>query len=930
MNIKEIIMRSGQLPASEIAEQVNESLRQHHTLVITAPPGAGKSTLLPLTIMSGQEEDANEGEKNIKDGDKKEENAADGGKVLMLEPRRLAARQIAERMASILGEPVGKTVGYRVRFDNKVSKDTRIEVLTEGILTRMLVSDPTLEGISTIIFDEFHERSINSDLALALARQTQVILRPDLRIVIMSATIDATSICQALDAPLIESKGRMYPVEVNYEDISEYKNGFGTYENFGNFGCEGVAMATATVIAKAHREHEGDILAFLPGQGEIQRCLELLGDSLSPTAVLPLYGNLSPEKQRQAIAPSREGERKVVLATPIAETSITIEGMRIVVDSGLYKHLVFDKNTGLSHLETTSISMDMATQRMGRAGRVAEGICYRLWAKTAEHLMKEQRTPEIEEADLSSMLLDIASFGENDIYGLPWLTLPPKANIMQAKDLLCSLGALEENDIDKESSKEEGVFSKTETRNKASLYIGSITPMGRKMEALPCHPRIARMILSAETKPLQALACDIAALLEEKDPMSETGECDITLRLSVLRSNRRKGALGRWARIALIAKEYRRMANIEENNKKINSERKSHPDEDNSPVDGEEVGMLLAHAYPERIAMAIDNIGGYRLASGNTVSIDREDPMSARSWIAIASLYAGNTGNTSNPSRLSYGKASSSSPLKQGKVFLAAPLNLEMISEMAKERDRIAWDSKQGMVVMQQERYIGKLVIDTRPIHDANKADIIAIICEAIKKEGLSMLDWNEQVQQLQRRVAKVAEWHPELSIPDLSTEHLMETAQDWLPFYLEQDGKVKHTITELKKLNLEEILWNSIPYDVQQEIDRLAPTHIQVPTGSRIRIDYRQGAEAPVLSVRLQECFGMEKTPCVNDGKQPLLMELLSPGFKPVQLTQDLQSFWKTTYFEVRKELKRRYPKHYWPENPLEAEAVRGIKRKS
>ena len=901
MNIKEIIVRSGQLPASEIAEKVNESLRQKHTLVITAPPGAGKSTLLPLTIMSGQEEDANN-----------EGNAANCGKVLMLEPRRLAARQIAERMASILGEPVGKTVGYRVRFDNKVSKDTRIEVLTEGILTRMLVSDPTLEGISTIIFDEFHERSINSDLALALTRQAQSILRPDLRIVIMSATIDATSICQALDAPLIESKGRMYPVEIKYEDISEYKNNTG---NFGSFGCEGVAMATASVIAKAHREHKGDILAFLPGQGEIQRCLELLGDSLAPTAVLPLYGNLSPEQQRQAIAPSREGERKVVLATPIAETSITIEGVRIVVDSGLYKHLVFDKNTGLSHLETANISMDMATQRMGRAGRVAEGICYRLWAKTAEHLMPEQRTPEIEGADLSSMVLDIASFGESDVYSLPWLTFPPKANILQARDLLCSLGALEEVDIDKESSKEEGVFAKTEARNVTSLYIGNITPMGRKMETLPCHPRIARMILSAETKALQSLACDIAALLEEKDPMSETSECDITLRLSVLRSNRRKGTLGRWARIAQIAKEYRKMV---------------HTDEDNSPVDAEEVGMLLAHAYPERIAMAIDNIGGYRLASGNTVSIDREDPMSAHTWIAIASLYAGNTGNAGNQARPSYGKASNSSPLKQGKVFLAAPLNLEMISEMAKERDRIAWDSKQGMVVMQRERYIGKLVIDARPIHDANNADIIAIICEAIKKEGLSMLDWNEQVQRLQRRVAKVAEWHPGLSIPDLSTEHLMETAQDWLPLYLEQDGKVKHTTSELKKLDLTEILWNSIPYDTQQEIDRLAPTHIQVPTGSRIRIDYRQGAEAPVLSVRLQECFGMEKTPCVNDGKQPLLMELLSPGFKPVQLTQDLQSFWQTTYFEVRKELKRRYPKHYWPENPLEAEAVRGVKRKS
>ena len=910
MNIKEIIARSGNLPASEIAKEVNEALGKNNTLVITAPPGAGKSTLLPLTILY-----AEEGTEGKSAGKEAVEEEAIGrketkGKVLMLEPRRLAARQIAERMASIIGEPVGKTVGYRVRFDNKISKDTRIEVLTEGILTRMLVSDPTLEGVSTIIFDEFHERSINSDLALALSLQAQGIIRPDLRIVIMSATIDASGICQALHAPLIESKGRMYPVEIIYEDTTGYKN---------SYGYEDCAVATAAIIAKAHHAHKGDILAFLPGQGEIQRCLEILGDSLAPTTVYPLYGNLSPEMQRKAIAPSKEGERKVVLATPIAETSLTIEGVRIVIDSGLYKKLVFDTNTGLSHLETTRISMDMATQRMGRAGRVAEGFCYRLWPKTSEHLMAERRTPEIEEADLSSMVLDIASFGESKVEALPWLTMPPKANVLAAKELLQSLGAIETKEKEKKggfSGKEDkGDFSGKEDKGDFSEKADAemvITSLGRKMELLPCHPRIARMILSAKGKGLKALACDIAALLEEKDPMAESGECDITLRLSILRSNRRKNTLGRWARIAQIAKEYNRMVwnktdgtNHSEHQGMI-SGKKVYAEEDNSPVDGEEAGMLLAYAYPERIAKAMDNIGGFKLANGNKVSIDHNDPMSARPWIAIASLYAGN-----------------------GRVFLAAPLNIDLLSEMMQTRDRIEWDGRQGMVVMQQERHIGKIVIDSKPIQSADKKQIISIICEAIKKEGLSMLDWNEPVQRLQRRVAKVAEWHPELDIPDLSTEHLMQTAQNWLAFYLEENGRVKTSTTELKKLNLSDILWNSIPYELQQEIDRLAPTHIEVPTGSHIRIDYRQGAEAPVLSVRLQECFGMEKTPCVNDGKQPVLMELLSPGFKPVQLTQDLQSFWQNTYFEVRKELKRRYPKHYWPENPLEAEAVRGVKRK-
>lgn len=866
MNIQEIIACSGQLPASEIAEEVNETLKKNNTLVITAPPGAGKSTLLPLTILTGEIEQ---------------------GKVLMQEPRRLAARQIAERMSSIIGEPVGKTVGYRVRFDNKVSKDTQIEVLTEGILTRMLVNDPTLEGVSTIIFDEFHERSINSDLALALTLQAQGIIRPDLRIVIMSATIDASGICQALHAPLIESKGRMYPVEIIYEDATGYKN---------SYGYEDCAVATAAIIAKAHHAHEGDILAFLPGQGEIQRCLDILSDSLGTTSIYPLYGNLSPEMQRKAIAPSNEGERKVVLATPIAETSLTIEGVRIVIDSGLYKKLVFDTNTGLSHMETVRISMDMATQRMGRAGRVAEGICYRLWQKTSEHLMAERRTPEIEEADLSSMVLDIASFGESEVETLPWLTIPPKVNIMAAKELLQSLGAIETKEKENGEKADAGMV---------------ITSLGRKMELLPCHPRIARMILSTKGKSQQALACDIAALLEEKDPMADSNECDITLRLSILRNNRRKKMLGRWARIAQIAKEYNRMVwNKAEGTTHTDyhgmaSAKKGYAEEDNSPVDGEDAGLLLAYAYPERIAKAIDNIGRFKLANGNRVSIDSKDPMSARPWIAIASLYAGN-----------------------GRVFLAAPLNIDHLSEMMKTRDRFEWDSRQGMVVMLQERHIGKIVIESKPIQSTDKAQITSIICEAIKKEGLSMLDWNEQVQRLQRRVAKVAEWHPELNIPNLSTEHLMQTAQDWLAFYLEENGKMRTSTTELKKLNLSEILWNFIPYELQQEIDRLAPTHIEVPTGSHIRIDYRQGAEAPVLSVRLQECFGMGETPCVNDGKQPLLMELLSPGFKPVQLTQDLQSFWQNTYFEVRKELKRRYPKHYWPENPLEAEAVRGVKK--
>lgn len=820
------------LPAFSIADSINQTLRESANLVVTAPPGAGKSTLLPLTILEGM---------NGK------------GKILMLEPRRLAARQIAERMASLISEPAGKTVGYRVRFENKVSAETRIEVLTEGILTRMLVKDATLEGVDVIIFDEFHERSIHSDLALALTLQAQNIIRPDLKIIIMSATIDTSAICQALHAPLIECAGRMFPVKTLYAETDTDK--YTIYKE------------VAAAVMRAHREHEGDILAFLPGQADIQRCEELLIATLAgtQTQVYPLYGNLSPERQRKTIAPSLQGERKIVLATPIAETSLTIEGVRIVIDSGFCRQLVYDVRTGLSHLETVRISKDMAIQRRGRAGRVAEGICYRLWSKTSEHLMQEQRKPEIEEADLTPMVLDIAAFGESDPMSLPWLTPPSNSNIFNARHLLLSLQAINED--------------------------GSVTLLGRKMASLPCHPRIAKMMLNSKTDAQKALACDMAAVLEEKDPMSEHEDSDMTLRIAMLRSQRERKNLGKWARIAQIAQEYRRMLKVKE---------------DNHPVDPEEVGSLIASAYPERIAMAVDNIGNFRMSGGQNIFIDRNNPMSLHSWLAIASLNSAGS---------------------KGKVFLSAPVSINDLPTST--FTNISWDSKAGAVRMQSERRIGQLVVESKPIHDADKGQIIDIICSAVRKEGLSMLDWNEKVKRLQQRVEKVKQWHPEMNVPDLSTEHLLTTASDWLPFYIEQEGKLRTTSAELRKLDLAEILWAQVPYELQEEIDHLAPTHIAVPSGSRIRIDYRPGTEAPVLSVRLQECFGMTQTPKVDNGRKRLLMELLSPGFKPVQLTQDLASFWQGTYFEVRKKLKRRYHKHYWPENPLESEAVRGVKRK-
>lgn len=862
------------LPASQIADAVNEALRKDGGAVITAPPGAGKSTLLPLTVL----EELNR--TTYPSSDMVEENTTH--KILMLEPRRLAARQIAERMAEMLGEEVGETVGYRVRFERKVSKATRIEVLTEGILTRMLTNDATLEGVDVVIFDEFHERSINSDLSLALTRLAKDIVRPDLKIIIMSATIDAEYICKSLNLPLIQSEGKMFHVDVRYilNGTLRHDLAASCYENSN---INEVTSAVASVVRKAHSENEGSILVFLPGQGEIQRCAEMLEGTLGETHVYPLYGNLPPEQQRKAIAPVKGGGRKVVLATPIAETSLTIEGIRIVVDSGLHRKLIFDGRNGLSHLETMRISKDMAMQRTGRAGRLTDGICYRLWTKVSESRMEEQRKPEILEADLAPMVLDIAAFGESDIEALPWMTMPERDAVFRARVILQSLGAIDGS--------------------------GCITEMGKQMVALPCHPRISRMIIHAKDDRIKSLACDIAALLEEKDLMNDSPDTDVSLRVLALRKARNQKGIGHWSRIQRASEEYHRMVF----GKVAGVKQGGCPE-----VVPTDVGALIAYAYPERIAKAWDNNGGYRLASGDNVRVDMGDSVSAHQWIAIASA---NLSGNSN-----------------GRVFLSAPLDITDIRDLMTERDNVSWDSKELKVMVQHEWRIGKLLTGSKPIHDAEKDDIVRIICEAVRKDGLSMFDWNEDVLRLQRRVAKVAEWHPELEMPDLSTDHLMQTANEWLPLYIERNGRIAISATELRKLSLHEVLMGLL-YNFQPScspesngvmiIDRYAPSHVQVPTGSRIRIDYRNGADAPVLSVRLQECFGMEDTPTVDDGQQPLLMELLSPGYKPVQLTQDLRSFWNGTYFEVRKELKRRYPKHYWPENPLEAEAVRGVKRK-
>ena len=811
-----------------MAADVNRALSEQGGAVVTAPPGAGKSTLLPLTILDALPE----------------------GKVVLLEPRRVAARQIAERMAWMLGEPVGKTVGYRMRFEQCVSAGTRIEVVTEGILVRRLVDDPGLDGVSVVIFDEFHERSLTTDVALALTREARSVLRPDLKLVLMSATIDAADLCAALDLPLIESSGKMFPVEMVR----------GTVEAV----AENAAELVARTVREAHRTQEGDILAFLPGEADIRRCAELLGDSLAPTKVFPLYGLLPGAEQRRAIAPSGPGERKVVLATPIAETSLTIEGVRVVVDSGLFRKPVFDPQRGLSRLETVRISRDMADQRTGRAGRVAPGVCYRLWSLATEQRMADIRVPEVLEADLAPTVLDIAAWGESHPERLSWLTPPPAYALSQARRLLVSLDAVDED--------------------------GAITPHGRTLAALPCHPRMAQMLLKADSPYRKALAADLAALLEEKDPL-DTPEAGAYIRLKALRDARRSRREGRWGRIARLAEQYRNMVRVPE---------------DNGDPDPFEAGALLAAAYPERIAKAWkEGVGRFCLAGGDLAAVDPSDPLAASEWLAVGSVNA--------------------APGGVGRIFLAAPLGASDLKPYIRRRDVVAWDSRQGSVVARRESRVGQLSVGTQPLPDVPREEIARIICEAIRKEGTSMLDFSDEVQNLQRRVAAVAAWHPELDLPDLSTETVLDQAPAWLPPFL---GTASSTV-ELKRIDLSEALWSRLTWTQQQAVERLAPSHITVPTGSRIRVEYRQGADAPVVRVRLQECFGLVDTPRVDDGRRPVLMELLSPGFKPVQLTADLHSFWEGTYFEVRKELKRRYPKHAWPDDPLAADPVRGVRKK-
>jgi len=769
----------------------------------------------------------------------------------MLEPRRLAARTIASRMSDLLGESVGQTVGYRIRFDTKISENTKIEVVTEGILTRMIHSDNALEGVGLVIFDEFHERSIHADVALALCREGQHILRPDLRIMIMSATLDMPLLTELLQAQTATSKGRQYPVDVKYT---------GQQDEWM------IPELTAQTVLKAVKENkEGDTLVFLPGQGEIKKCEEILRKSLKGFMIHPLYGQLPQGKQFAAIFPNQEGKRKIVLATNIAETSLTIEGVKIVVDCGFERTSKFDPKSGLSRLETVQITKDSADQRAGRAGRLSPGVCYRMWSLATHERLGDHRIPEIMEVDLASLVLDMAKWGIIDILQLTWLSPPPQAKISQASELLHQLNALEH---------------------------GKITDHGIKMHELPCHPRIAHMLIMAEEDGLLDLATDIAPFLEERDPMQREAGIDINDRVEALRRYRSGGGKNpRFRRIEKISASYRKLFHFQENN---------------DSFDPYETGVLLAYAYPERIAFARPgNNAQFQMSNGRYAMAGHTDDLAHEPWLAIAHVDARDG---------------------MGKIFMASPLNPKDLAPMVKEQEIITWDTRKGGLIASKDLRIGNIVLKSTPLPEPDESALVKAISDAIKKEGERLLDFNEEVTQFQNRVMSLRKWRPQDHWPDVSTPTLLMTNYTWISSYLNEVKKPE----DLKKIHLADVLYHSLDWEKQQALDKLAPSKIMVPTESKIKLVYSPKGDPPVLSVRLQEVFGMEETPTLNDGKISVLMHILSPGFKPVQVTSDLKSFWDTTYFEVRKELKRRYPKHEWPDDPRKAQPIRGVKKRN
>ncbi|EGQ9148257.1 ATP-dependent helicase HrpB [Vibrio parahaemolyticus] len=815
-----------QLPIEAVMPQLLTALKHQHQVILKAAPGAGKSTYFPLQLIQKQ---------------------VVTGKVIMLEPRRLAARNIARYLAEQLGEQVGQRVGYRVRGETKVSASTQLEIVTEGVMTRMIQNDPELDGVDLLIFDEFHERSIHADTALALSLEVQEALRDDLKLVVMSATLDQEALQSLLpEACYIESEGRSFAVETRYAPLTANDH---------------LSTVMAKNIESLMNKESGSLLAFLPGVAAIKQVQERLSHLPDDVEVCPLYGQLSFTEQQKAISPAEKGKRKVVLATNIAETSLTIEGIRLVVDSGLERVARFDLKNGLTRLEQTRIAQSSAIQRAGRAGRIEEGICVRLYSESQLKQQPQVPQPEILHSDLASLVMELAFWGTTDIHELKWLDIPSAAALQQAKQLLFSLGLITEQ--------------------------GQLTAEGKQAHDLGVEPRAAAMLIKSQSHSDKMVNVALAAVALIEEP-----ERNVT---NIAHSLHR-WLSGSHPKQSLLLKRAQSLAHKLDTTFSLRE------------VDEDALPLVLSLAFPDRIAQQRANqFGRFALANGHGAECRPDDMLGGCEYLVAIDLMRSHSNSS--------------------QIHLACELDVNILQttfdSLFSTEEVVDWDEKKGRLVAEKQRKLGQLVIERVSLPNPGKEKMTQALLTYVRRQGLSSLNWTPAAESLLERIRCAVDWLPEQAWPMFDEASLLDSLDEWLEPYMTSVASVK----DLSKINLVEALNARLGWPLNQHLDEWLPEHYQLPTGTKKRIRYQHGHE-PVLSVRMQEVFGESTSPTVALGRKRLVLELLSPAQRPLQVTSDLAAFWNGSYKDVQKEMKGRYPKHVWPDDPANHVATTKTKR--